>query len=125
MGKPLGVQVEGAREVRSTLRKLGKGTRDMTQVHRQVAAMVLGPAAGRTRRKSGDLAGSYKVKATAAKAAISSGLVYASVQEFGWPRRGITPSLALSGTVESMRGAIGEAYSRHVADLVERLNVTG
>lgn len=116
------VKVEGAREVRSTLRKLGKGTRDMSAVHRRVAALVLGPARERTRRQSGDLGGSYRVKVSAAKAAISSSLVYAPVQEFGWPRHGITPSLALTGTVESMRGTIGDAYQREVADLVDRLN---
>lgn len=124
MAKPA-VQVEGAREVRATLRKLGKGTSDMSAVHRKVAALVVGPAQGRTRRKSGDLAGSYKIRASAAKAAITSSLVYAAVQEFGWPRRGITPSLALTGALEDQAGPITDAYQRHVADLVDRLNAGG
>jgi hypothetical protein len=119
------VQVQGAREVRSTLRKLGAGTRDMTAVHRKVGAMVLGPAAGRSRRKSGDLAGSYKVRASAAKAAVASTLIYAGVQEWGWPRHGITPSLALSGTLEDMAPELARVYQRHVEDLVDRLNRTG
>jgi len=125
VAEPLGVKVEGAREVRATLRKLGKGTRDMTQVHRQVAGMVIGPAAGRTRHLTGALAGSYRVKASAAKAQVSSALVYAPVQEFGWPRHGITPSKALVGTVEAMRGPIADAYQRYVTDLVSRLNQGG
>lgn len=125
MAKGAMVQVEGAREVRATLRKLGQGTRDMTQVHRQVAAMVIGPAQGRTRRRSGALAGSYKVKASAAKAQVGSALVYAPVQEFGWPRRGITASNALVGAVEALRPTIVDAYTRHVDDLVTRLNRTG
>ena len=118
------VKVEGAREVRATLRKLGAGTRDMTAVHRKVAALVIGPAQAATRRRSGDLAGSYRVKATAAKAAISSSVVYAPVQEFGWPRHNITPSHALEGAVESQRGAIVEAYQANVQELVTRLNRT-
>ena len=119
------VQVQGAREVRATLRKLGQGTRDMTQVHRQVAAMVIGPAQSRTRHLTGALAASYKVKASAAKAQVGSSLVYAPVQEFGWPRHGITPSLALTGALEDNRGAIADAYNAYVADLVDRLNQGG
>jgi len=119
------VQVEGAREVRRTLKKLGAGTRDMTATHRKVAGMVIGPAQGRMRRRSGDLAGSLKVRASAAKASIVSGLVYAPVQEYGWPARGITPSLALTGTLESLAGSIREVYTRDVTDLVDRLNATG
>jgi hypothetical protein len=94
----------------------------MSAVHRKVAAMVIGPAAGRTRRLTGDLAGSYRVKVSAAKAQVSSRLVYAPVQEFGWPSRGITASLALTGTVEDMRGTIADVYAREVEDLVDRLN---
>jgi hypothetical protein len=115
------VQVLGAREVRRDLRKLGEGTRDMTATHRKVAALVLGPAQARTRRRSGALAGSYRVRASAAKASIVSKLVYAPVQEFGWPRRGITPSLALSGALEEARPAIVEEYQRAVAELVARV----
>lgn len=125
MAKGAMIQVEGAREVRATLRKLGQGTRDMSAVHRQVAAMVIGPAQGATRRRSGRLAGSYRVRASAAKASIASTLVYAPIQEFGWPRHGITPSHALEGTVEAMRGPIAEAYAKHVGDLVDRLNAGG
>lgn len=119
------VKVEGAREVRATLRKLGAGTRDMSQVHRKVAALVIGPAQGRTRHRSGKLAGSYRVKASAAKAAISSNVIYAPIQEFGWPRHNITASHALESTVEDMAPAIAEAYQAHVKDLVDRLNAQG
>ena len=121
MGSPA-VQVEGAREVRKALKTLGAGTRDMSRVHRRVAALVIGPAQAATRHRTGALAGSYKVKVSASKAAISSSLVYAPVQEFGWPARAITPSLALTGTVEGMAGTIADVYAREVADLVDRLN---
>lgn len=119
------VQVEGAREVRKTLRALGAGTRDMSRVHRKVAALVLGPAQAATRRRTGALAASYKVRVSAAKAAIASALVYAPVQEFGWPARNITPSLALTSTVDLMRGSIADLYAREVDDLVDRLNQGG
>lgn len=119
------VQVQGAAEVRRTLRALGAGTRDMSRVHRKVAAMVIGPAQGVTRRRSGDLAGSYRVKVSASKAQVSSALVYAPVQEFGWPRRNITPSKALTGTVESMAGSIAQVYQAEVDALVDRLNAGG
>ena len=119
------VKVEGAREVRKSLRALGQGTRDMTEVHRKVAGMVIGPAAARSRHLTGALAGSYRVKASAAKAQVSSRLVYAPVQEFGWPRHGITPSHALESTVEDLAPTIRDAYGRHVADLVDRINANG
>jgi hypothetical protein len=97
----------------------------MSAVHRKVGAMVLGPAASRSRHLTGALAGSYRVRASAAKATVTSGLVYAPVQEFGWPRHGITPSLALTGALEELRPSIAQAYQDHVTDLVNRLNTTG
>lgn len=120
MAKPAQVQVEGAREVRKALTKVGAGTRDMTQVHRRVAARVVPAAQDRTRLLTGGLAGSYRVRASAAKAAIASNLVYAPVQEFGWPARGITPSLALTGAVEAARQDIADTYQRYVADVIAR-----
>lgn len=121
MAKGPAVKVEGAREVRKALKAVDGGTRNMTNVHRAVAQSVVPAAVGRTRRgRTGALASSYKVRASAAKAAITSALVYAPIQEFGWPRRGIRESLALSGAVESERGAIVDQYTRAVADVVER-----
>ena len=114
------VKVEGAREVRKALKAVDGGTRNMTTVHRAIAQSILPAAQGRTRRRSGALASSYKVRASAAKAAISSALVYAPIQEFGWPRRNIRESLALSGAVEDARSAIVDQYTRAVADVVER-----
>lgn len=120
------VKVEGAREVRATLRKLGAGTRDMSKVHRKVAALVIGPAQARTRHgTTGKLAGSYRVKASAAKAAVSSNVIYAPVQEFGWPRHNITPSHALESTVQDLAPTIAEAYQAYVKELVDRLNAQG
>lgn len=121
MAKPA-VQVEGAREVRKALKDLGQGTRDMTAIHRAIASGIVPQAAGRTRRLSGDLAGSWRVRASASKAAIGSALIYAPVQEFGWPSRGITPSLALTGAVEDNRDAIASQYERAVSDLITRVS---
>lgn len=115
------VQVEGAREVRKALKAVGAGTRDMTAVHRAIAQGLVPAAAARSRHLSGDLAGSYRVRASAAKAAIGSPLIYAPVQEFGWPAHGITPSKALIGAVEDARSEIVDTYTRQVGDLIDRV----
>lgn len=125
-GKSIGIQVEGAREVRKALKAVGAGTRNMTAVHRAIAQGLVPAIVARTRKgRTGDLAGSYRVRASAAKAAIGSALVYAPVQEFGWPRHNITPSNALVGTVEDSRSSILADYTAAVADVIAKAEAGG
>jgi hypothetical protein len=117
----VGIQVRGATEVRKALRQVGAGTRNMTAVHRAIAQGLLPQVAMRARHgQTGKLAGSFRVRASAAKASIGSGLVYAPVQEYGWPRRHITPSLALTDTVQAAGSEILAQYTRAVADVIAR-----
>ena len=101
------VEVQGLRQVNAALRKVDGHARDLTVLHKSIAAEVAPVAsANAPRGPSGGLAASYKSSGTKARAAIVSRLVYAPVIEFGWPRRNIEAAEPASRAVDSMAGTI-------------------
>jgi len=126
-GQPFaGIRVEGSREVRRALKGLGADVHDMTDLHRSIAQSVLPLVQSRVRHgKTGKLAGSFRVRASTAKAAIGSGLVYAPVQEFGWPRHGIAPSRAVVNAVVGAQASIAAQYQTGVGKLVAKAQAGG
>lgn len=92
MAKPV-VQVEGARELRSTLRKAGEDVGDLKDANAEVAAMVAAAAAARAPHRSGALASSVRGNRALSSAVVKVGrasVPYAGVVHWGWPARNIT-----------------------------------
>lgn len=87
------VQVEGARQLRSTLRKAGIDLQDMKDANAAVASYVALAAASRAPRRTGALAGSVRgnraVASAVVKAGSRSGVPYAGAIHWGWPARSI------------------------------------
>lgn len=83
------VKVVGARRLRSTMKRAGADMQQMSEAHQKVGAIVISASAPLTPRKSGRLATSLKASRTRASAVVRSNLIYAGVQEFGWPAHGI------------------------------------
>jgi len=105
------VQVTGADTFARTLRAFGDEL-----VHLDVAAAAAGDqvaalAAARARRRTGALAASFGALVTDAGVQIGSPLRYAGVQEFGWARHGITPSLALTSALADSAPAVQRIYT--------------
>src|SRR5262245_10148527 len=88
------VRVEGARELRRTLKKAGDDLADLRDLHRQVAGVIVPVATAGAPHLTGRLAGSLRTGATKTQAIVRAGsaaVPYAGVQEWGWPRRRIRP----------------------------------
>jgi hypothetical protein len=86
------VQVEGARELRRTLRRAGDNLADLGAVHAAVSAMVAARAATLAPKRSGDLAGNIrggKGKTSAVVRAGGARVPYAGPIHWGWPARHI------------------------------------
>lgn len=83
------VKVEGARRLRATMKRAGADLGQMSEAHQKVGQIVISAAAPMTPRETGRLATSLRASRTRASAVVRSNLVYAGVQEFGWPAHGI------------------------------------
>jgi hypothetical protein len=85
-------QVEGAKELRRTLRKAGDDMKDLKVAHADAARIVSDAAVPKAPRRTGALAGTIRPAGTKTMAIVRAGYArvpYAGVQEWGWPRRNI------------------------------------
>ena len=108
------VKVKGADEVQRTLHQLADDIEHLQPAARRGAELVQSSARGYARVKSGRMRGSIHIEVTAEGAQVTAGDglgIYPAVQEYGSPRRGISPNAY-------MRRAF-EATEPRVVDLVE------
>lgn len=122
-----GVKIDGARRLRSTLRKAGADMRDMREVNRVVAGIVVGAATARVPRRTGALAATVRAGATQA-AAIGragnnrrTGVPYANPIHWGWHRHRIRPnpflSLAAQDTEPTWFGVYADGIEKIISNI--------
>lgn len=93
MAKPV-VQVQGARELRRTLRKAGADMQQVKSLHAEVGGIVAGAARPATPNRSGRLAGTVRSSGTQTSSVVRAGrasVPYAGPTHYGWPARNIEP----------------------------------
>lgn len=101
------LQVEGARQLRASLKRAGLSVQDLKDAHRAVADLVKAEAhrraprspRGSNRGPSGSLARSLRPSGTQTAAQVRAGgkrLPYAGPVHFGHPRRHIRPNPFIS-----------------------------
>ena len=122
-GKPV-VRVEGARELRRTLRRAGDDLADLKDVHGRVAEKVAVAARPRAPWMTGRLSGSIRTGATKTSAIVRAGgssIPYAGVQEFGWPRRGISPQPFVVPAAHDTEAAWTAEYVDGIQAIVDKV----
>lgn len=109
------VQVEGARELRRTLRKAGDDLSDMKAAHTKAAGTVLARQIAPAR--TGTLAATVRGTGTKTAAIIRAGYArvpYANPIHWGWPARNIAAQPWIS---EAAQGSEAVWYPVYVADV--------
>lgn len=126
-----GVRVEGARELRRTLRKAGHDLNDLKDAHQAAGSIVLNDARPRTPRGfTGRLQASQRQARAATFAEVRAGnarVPYAGPVHWGWPARNIAaqPWLADSAKrTEPQWTAAYEAAVNRVLDTIQGANTT-
>lgn len=104
------VELVGGEQFARTMHALAAELQNLTTAHQAAGAEVARAAAARARRKTGALAASFGPLVTGGGVTISSPLVYAGVQEFGWSAHGITPSLALTSALDESAPPVESIY---------------
>lgn len=92
MANTEGIRVEGAANLRRTLRRAGDDLADLKEAHGAAAAIAGSRARGTAPRRSGRLAANVRWSGAAATATVrvgSSTVPYANPIHWGWPKRGI------------------------------------
>jgi len=112
------VKVDGAAQLRRTLRRAGHDLGDLGDLHAQVGGIVVGEAdAWAPRGPTGALAGSiraWKAKTSAIVRAGGAKVPYAGVQEWGWPARNIRAHPYLTTAAKATEPTWTEVYTAGV-----------
>ena len=119
------VEVEGARELRATMRRAGEDLGDLKDAHAQVASYVSAAASGAAPRVSGTLAGTIRGNRAATSAVVKAGgaaVPYAGPILWGWPRRNIRSQPFLTDTAANTEPAWTDIYLQAVRRIVDRIH---
>lgn len=120
MADNVGIRVEGAAQLRRTLRRAGDDLTDLKGAH--AAAGAIAGQAARTNgpRRTGRLLGSVRWSGSATGAVVRAGrasVPYAMPIHWGWPSRGITAQPWVTKAAQDTEPVWSEVY----ADAVQRI----
>ena len=118
------VKFEGADRLRSTLRSAASDLGDLSAPGREAGSIVAASASARAPRRTGQLAGSVSYEARGNDVSVGSALVYAPIQEYGNPRRGIRPQPYLNPALDESTDQIATSYEQALDGVVAQIKGT-
>jgi hypothetical protein len=124
MATKAGIRVEGAPELRRTLKRAGDDLSDLKTAHATAAQYVAARSRGTAPRRKGVLAASVRGSGTKTAAVIRAGgarVPYAGPIHFGWPSRGIAPQPWITEAAEDTEPTWVEIYERAVTRILDRV----
>jgi hypothetical protein len=127
MGAAPVVRVEGARELRRTLKAAGNDLEDLKKVNATIARYVALRAAAMAPRRSGRLAGSVRGNQAKTMAAVRAGgarVPYANVIHWGWPRHHIASQPFLVDAAHITEPTWTRYYLREVERILSHVHGT-
>jgi len=123
MPKPV-VVVEGARELRRTLKAAGDDLKDLQATNAEVARLVAARAMSDAPRVSGRLAGSVRGNSAKANASVKAGgasVPYAGPIHWGWPKRNISPRPFVVDAAHATEPTWTDYYLRQIDQILSRV----
>lgn len=118
------LQVEGARELRRTLKRAGEDLDDLKGAHREAAKVVEPVAVSKVPRRSGRLAASIRSSGTTAAAIVRAGYAsvpYAGPIHWGWAARHIEPQPFIYEAAIETQPKWADAYRDEVQKILDRV----
>ena len=118
------VRLEGARELRRTLRAAGDDLGDLKRAHAEAAGIVVPVAQAGAPRETGKLAATIRGSGTKTQAIVRAGFAavpYAGVQEWGWPARNIPAQPYLIPAGQATEPAWIGAYEAEVDRILAKV----
>jgi phage gpG-like protein len=114
------VEVENLRQLQRALRQVEDGADDLKDANAKVAKIVASSVRAAAPRRTGRLASSVKGNRAQRVARISSNLIYAPIQNFGWPGHGIEAQHFAERGVDESRPRWMGAYEKDLQQLARK-----
>lgn len=118
------LQVEGARQLRASLKRAGLDVADLKAAHAQVAEQVKQAAAPRAPRRTGALAASMRSSGTQSAALVRAGrarVPYAGPIHWGWPRRHIAAQPWIYEAAQRTQDSWEGTYLGALEQIIDRI----
>lgn len=114
-------RVDGARQLRATMKAAGVDLSDLTAVNKQTAAMVSAAAGRQAPRRSGALAATVRPAGTRTAAIVRAGTAsvrYAQVIEYGWPGHNIVAQPYVVAAAHDTEPAWTSYYEQQIEKII-------
>lgn len=121
--RPL-VQIDGARELRRTLRAAGDDLEDLKEANQVAAEIAAAAARSRAPKRSGRLAADIRASGTKTAGIVRAGrkkLPYAGPIHWGWPARGIEAQPYLADGAKSTEPVWIPIYQKMIDDALQKV----
>ncbi len=118
------VVVEGAAQLRRTLRQAGADMKILRDVNKAAAQVVASAAASSAPRRSGRLAGSIRAGATQRAGVVRAGrksVPYAGPIHWGWPARNIRANPWLANTAQATESRWVDEYMQQLERAIDQV----
>ena len=120
----VGIRVEGARELRRTMRRAGVDMADLKAANAKAAQVVAQWAGVRAPRRTGRLGASVRGSKAVGRARVVAGgasVPYAGPIHWGWPARHITAQPFISEAAQETQPSWEAAYLEDVQRVLDRV----
>lgn len=118
------VRVDGAKQLRASMKAAGEDLSDLKEVNAQAARTVSAAAVPRTPVRTGRLAASIRPSGTKTAAIVRAGrssIPYAGVIEFGWPGHNIEAQPYVTTAAADTQPTWESTYQQAIDRIVARI----
>lgn len=126
MAEAISISVSGQKEVIAAIHKVEKDIENRIDLNKELSDELSQQASARAPRLTGELASTVKGNASADKAQILAGsntVVYAGVQEYGWPEKNIQEQPYLRPAVYENLTYIEEKFNNYIGSIIKKYNL--
>ncbi|MFJ3394001.1 hypothetical protein [Leifsonia aquatica] len=121
----VGIQVEGARSLRRTLRQAGNDLGELRQVHKEVGMIAAEASAALAPQLTGRLSTTVRSSGTLSAAVLRAGnntrVPYAGPIHWGWYRHHIAPNPFLSLGAQDSEGRWLPVYTDYIDKTLDKI----
>lgn len=126
MAEAIEVTVTGLKETLDALKKVEGALDNLTDANRTIASTIASKASALAPRLTGALASSIKGTSDKDRIRITAGgdrVVYAGVQEYGWPEKNIQAQPYLRPAVQDNMSYIVQKYEENIQSVIKKYNL--
>ena len=127
MATPVLLRVDGARQLRTSMKAAGVDLSDLNAVNKQTASLVSAKATSGAPRRTGALAATVRPAGTRTAAIVRAGratVPYANVIEWGWKARNIEAQPFVKEAAHSTEPEWTSFYETAIAKIIDRIRGT-